>query len=142
MQIDSTKDFARPRAEVLAQFRDPERVEGVLGGMNITTRRTAEAPTPEGACSIHWREAPRAFSAKLAETAPDETMVLTIRSDLADAAITMDFYDLPQGGCRVLSKADIDPHTVRVRLALQSLRLVRGKAEDRLTRLIAAIGRP
>ncbi|MCB1390152.1 MAG: hypothetical protein KDK12_13570 [Rhodobacteraceae bacterium] len=141
MQIDSTKDFTRPRVKVLARFRSPERVEEVLGGMGITASRAETAPNPAWNCSIHWREADRAFTARLSEPAPDETMVLDIASDLANAAITMDFYDLPDGGCRVISKAVIDPRTMLVRLALQSLRLVRGKAEERLTRLVAALGR-
>lgn len=142
MQIDSTKDFRRPRAEVLSRFRDPARVESVLAGMGITSARTAEAPEPAWTCAIHWRDAPRAFTARLLETAPDETMVMSIASDLADARIDMDFYDLPDGGCRVISKADIAAHSLLVRMALQSLRLMRGKAEERLTRLVTAIGRP
>lgn len=142
MQIESTKDFKRSREKVLAQFRSPARIEAVLAGMNITCRRTAEAPEPAWACSVHWNNAPRAFTASMKETAPNETFVLTITSDLANAVLTMDFYDLEDGGCRVISKADITARSMVVKLALQSLRLVRGKAEDRLTRLVTAIGKP
>ncbi len=142
MQIDATKDFKRPRAEVLTRFRSPERVESVLQGMNIATNRTAAAPEPAWDCTVQWRDAPRRFTARLAETAPGETMVMTIASDLADVSIDMEFYDLPDGGCRVISKAEITAHSMLVRLALQSLRLVRGKAETRLTRLLNALGRP
>ncbi|MFN4099265.1 MAG: hypothetical protein ACK4GT_05775 [Pararhodobacter sp.] len=142
MQIETTKDFKRPRDKVLGQFRSPEKIETVLAGMNITATRIAEAPQPAWDCTIHWRDEPRRFTARMTETAPDETMVLNIASDLADAAINMDFYDLPEGGCRVIARAEIAARTMMVRLALQSLRLVRGKAEDRLTRLVNAIGRP
>lgn len=142
MQIDATKDFKRSRADVLAQFRSADRVESVLNGMNIATTRKAEAPEPAWDCAIQWRDAPRAFTARLVETAPAETMVMTITSELADAAVDLGFYDLPDGGCRVISKAEITAHSMLARLALQSLRLVRGKAEDRLTRLVAALGRP
>ena len=142
MQIDSTKDFKRPRAKVLQNFRNPERFESVMHGMDITTSRVADAAQPTWNCSIHWNNAPRAFRATLTETAPDETMVLAITSELANAAINLDFYDLPDGGCRVIAKAEISARSMMVKLALQSLRLVRGKAEERLTRLVTAFGKP
>jgi len=142
MQIDATKDFNRPRKKVLNQFRSPEKIEKVLAGMNVTATRIADAPQPVWDCTFNWRDGLRRFKAQMTETAPAETMVLSITSDLADGTITMDFYDLPEGGCRVIAKADMQARTMMVRLALQSLRLVRGKAEDRLTRLITAIGRP
>lgn len=142
MRIDATKDFRRSRAEVLTRFRSPERVESVLQGMNIATTLTAGAPEPVWDCTMQWRDAPRRFTTRLAEPSPGETMAMTIASDLADVAIDMEFYDLPDGGCRVISKADVTAHSMLVRLALQSLRLIRGKAEARLTRLLTALGRP
>jgi len=142
MRIDATKDFKRPRAEVLTRFRSPERVESVLQGMSIATNRTADVPELAWDCTMQWRDAPRRFTTRLTEIAPGETMVMTIASDLADVAIDIEFYDLPDGGCRVISKAEITAHSMLVRLALQSLRLVRGKAETRLTRLLNALGRP
>lgn len=142
MQINAARDFVRPRALVLAKARSPERFEDVMAGMNVTARRTAEAPLPAWECAIHWHEAERRFTARLEETAPGETLLLSLASDLADAAVTLDFHDLPEGGCRVLARAEITAHKMLARLALQSLRLVRGRGEDRLTRLIAAMGRP
>ena len=142
MRIDATRDFKRSRADVLTRFRSADRVESALQGMSIATTRTAGAPEPAWDCAIQWRDAPRSFTARLVEPAPGETMVMTVTSDLADAAIDMEFFDLPDGGCRVISKAEVTAHSVLVRLGLQSLRLMRGKAEDRLTRLVTAIGRP
>ena len=142
MDIDATKDFKRPRAQVLDRFRDPARFETVMRDMHIQTERTGEPPSAAWACSVTWRDEPRRFTAGLVETAAAETMVLQFRSDLADAEITMDFYDLPDGGCRVIGKAVVSAHTIMAKLALQSLRLVRGKAEERLTRLIFNMGRP
>lgn len=142
MQIESTKDFKRSREKVLSKFRDPERIEAVLQGMNATAVRVSDFPQAAWDCSINWRDEPRKFTARLVETAQNETMVLTITSDLADATIKMDFYDLPDKGCRVMSVAQIKAHSMMVKLALQSLRLVRGKAEERLTRVVNSIGRP
>ncbi|WP_068305568.1 hypothetical protein [Pararhodobacter sp. CCB-MM2] len=142
MQIDSTKDFKRPRAKVLQNFRNPERFESVMRGMDITVTRVADPAQLAWDCSIHWNNAPRAFRAVLTEVTQDETMVLAITSDLANATINMDFYDLPEGGCRVITKADITARSMMIKLALQSLRLVRGKAEEKLTRLVTAFGKP
>ncbi|WP_417627354.1 hypothetical protein [Pararhodobacter aggregans] len=142
MQFKATRDFVRQRAQVLDKFRNPARFEEVMEDMNVAARRTAEAPDPGWDCAIHWHEAERRFTARMQEPAPGETLLLSLASDLADAAITLDFQDRPEGGCRVTATADISAHTVLARLALQSLRLVRGKGENRLTRLIAALGRP
>lgn len=142
MQIKASRDFVRQRAQVLEKFRDPGRVEEVLADMNVSARRTEGGPTPAWDCAIHWHEADRSFTARMEEPAPGETLLLSLASDLGDAAITMDFQDRPEGGCRVTATADLTAHTMLARLTLQSLRLVRGKGEDRLTRLIAALGRP
>ncbi|MCW1934837.1 hypothetical protein [Pararhodobacter zhoushanensis] len=142
MDIDATKDFKRPRAQVLEKFRDPARFESVMRDMKIETERTSEPPSATWACSVQWREEPRRFAAGLVETAAAETMVMQFTSDLADAQITMDFYDLPDGGCRVIGKGVVSARTIMAKLALQSMRLVRGKAEERLTRLIFNMGRP
>lgn len=93
-------------------------------------------------CVMAWREEKRNFTVKTVETAVDETICMTLESDLAGAELTLDFYDLDDGGCRVIAAAELTAHTIMAKLALQSLRLVRGKAEDRLARFVAAIGRP
>lgn len=142
VKIEATKDFKRPRASVLQKFRNQARFEEVLKGMRATTERTSEAPDMAWACSVVYREEPRRFALKAQETAPDETFVVVLDSELAQATIQMDFYDLPDGGCRVISTAEMIAHTVVAKLALQSLRLVRGKAEERLARFVGLLGRP
>lgn len=142
MQIDATKDFKRSRAQVLQEFRSSAKFEKVLGGMGIQTTRTADAPAPAWNCVIDWRDEPRRFTARMVETTPDETMTLVLASALADASLQMDFYDLPDGGCRVIARVEPVAKTLMVRVAMQSMRLVRGKAENRLTQLITALGRP
>lgn len=142
MEIEATKDFKRPRADVLEKFRDPARFESVLSEMGASVERRGVLPEARWDCSLMWRESPRQMTVSLAETARDETMTLGLASDLAGATMVMDFYDLPDGGCRVLAKADLQANTVTAKLALQSLRLVRGRAEERLTRFVAVLGRP
>jgi len=142
LEIETTRDFKRPRAAVLSKFRDPERLESVMSGMSIKAERRALPPSAAWDCSIVWRNELRRFAATLVETAPDETMVLGFTSDLADSSINMDFYDLPDGGCRVIAKGTVTAHTIMAKLALQSMRLLSGKAEQRISKLIHNIGRP
>lgn len=142
MRIETTRDFRRPRARVLAHFRTPEKMETVLAGMGIEARRLSGPPAPSWDCVVTWRDAPRRFTAQLTETVPEAEMRLNIASDLAEGTIQFDFADLPEGGCRVIARADITARTLTVRLALQALRLARGRASERLGRLVAALGRP
>ncbi|WP_323035409.1 hypothetical protein [Pararhodobacter sp.] len=142
MKIETIRDFQRPRAQVLHMFRDPARIETVLQEMGARVERVSVAPQMAWSCAMVWREEPRKFSVNLLETSTDETMTMTLESDLAGADMVMDFYDLDDGGCRIIVEAELSAHTMVARLALQSLRLVRGKAEDRLKRFVGALGGP
>ncbi|MCL4674472.1 MAG: hypothetical protein KJZ59_00170 [Pararhodobacter sp.] len=142
MKIEATKDFKRPRAAVLQMYRSPERIESVLRDLGAKLERTSDAPLMAWKGALTWRNEPRSLSVLVQETAPDETFAMTLDSDLALAEMVMDFYDLPEGGCRVAAKAEMTAKTMMAKLALQSLRLVRGKAEERLARFVMVIGRP
>lgn len=142
MQIEATRDFRRPRAQVLAKFRDPARFETVMADIGAQTRRQPPPADLAWHCTVTWRDAPRALTIEIAEPAPHETMTLTARADLGGADVTFDFYDLPDGGCRVIARADLHARSLIARAALQSVRLVRGRAEDRLGRFVALMGRP
>ncbi|MBN8292585.1 hypothetical protein JI664_11485 [Rhodobacter sp. NTK016B] len=142
MQVNATKDFKRSREKVLTKFRSPERIEEVLRRMSIESARIAEPPQPAWDCTIHWRDAPRSFRAVMTETVPHETIVLNITSDLATIVITCEFYDLPDDGCQVNATADITAKSMMMTMALQSMRLVKGKASERLKRMVTLIGQP
>jgi len=142
VKIEATKDFKRPRASVLQKFRDPERFEAVLKDLGAETERTSGLPQMAWACSLKYRGEPRRFTLSVVEATPDETFNIRLDSELALAEIGLNFYDLPDGGCRVISSAEITAHSVMAKLALQSIRLVRGKAEERLSRFVGLVGRP
>ncbi|HPD93516.1 MAG: hypothetical protein H6900_02310 [Rhodobacter sp.] len=142
MRIETTRDFQRPRARVLAAFRDPGRFSEVMQKFGIASRLAHTQPVPRWDCAVTWRNEPRQFTARLEEVTENEAMHLDVASTLASAGIALDFYDLPDGGCRVIARADVTAHTMMAKLALQSLRLVRGKAEGQLNRMIHAFGRP
>ena len=142
MRIETTRDFQRPRARVLAAFSDPQRFDEVMQKFGISSTPAGSDPVPRWDCAVDWRNEPRQFTAQLEEVRPNETMRMTVASTLASAGIGLDFYDLPDGGCRVMARADVTAHTMMAKLALQSLRLVRGKAEGQLNRMIHAFGRP
>ncbi len=142
MKIDATKDFKRSRAEVLACHRDPARYETVFTELGAQVERISGPPQMAWDCSLVWRDEPRSFEVEVEETRPDETVKIVLTSDLALVDMTLDFYDLPEGGCRVISSAELTARTMIAKLALQSLRLVRGKAESRLMRFLTALGQP
>ena len=141
MQITAHRDFKRPRARVLAQFRNPAQMEAVLADLGAQVTRIAAPPAAEWSGSLDWRGAPRRFHLTAQEVVAHETMHLRIASDIASALVALDFHDLPDGGCRVTARADLTAQSLIARIALQSLRLVRGKTEDRLRRVLGALGR-
>ncbi len=141
MRIETSRDFQKTRARVLANFRNPARVETVMRDVGAQVTRIAEPPAPVWECSKIWKDEPRAFTLHMTETVRDETVTYLLSSQLADVSVTLDFYDLPEGHCRVIGAATITTRTMVAKLALQSLRLVRGRAEDRVGRFIRAIGR-
>ena len=141
MQISAHHDFNRPRAQVLARFRDPARVESVLKGLTGTLRRTANPPAARWAGAIKWRGSERPLDLSLTEPRPDETMELSIKADIADATVLFRFADLPGGGCRVTAEATPHPRTVTARIAVTSMALVKGKLAKRLAKLVAALGK-
>ena len=142
MRVGATKGFKQPRAAVLACYRDPARYEAVLQGLGAHVARTAGPPRMAWACAMIWRGERRVFEIETVETTLDQTIKIVMTSALALAEITLDFRDLPDGGCRITGCADLTARTIAAKLALQSLRLVRGKAENRLERFITAMGRP
>ncbi|MCB1406816.1 MAG: hypothetical protein KDK01_11320 [Rhodobacteraceae bacterium] len=142
MKIDAAKDFRRPRAAVLQMYRSPERIESVLRDLGAQVERTAEPPRMAWQGALTWHDEPRQIAVTVQETVQDETFAMTVTSDLALADLQMDFYDLPDGGCRVLATAEVTAKSMIAKLALQSLRLVRGMAEERLARFVMVIGRP
>lgn len=141
MQFTAHRDFKRPRAQILAQFRDPSRLESVLADLGAQVTRRAVLPAAEWSGTLTWRDAPRAFQLRLHEVVANETQQLQVASDVATAAITLEFHDLPDGGCRVAARADLTAQSLIARVALQSLRLVRARTEERLRRFIGAVGR-
>jgi hypothetical protein len=112
-----------------------------MGDIGAQLVRHAEPPQAAWDGSVMWREEPRTFSLTLTEVAADETIQLCVTSDTADADIVFDFYDLPDGGCRVIGRAALKPRTMLAKLAVKSMALVKGKAADRLGRFVNAMGR-
>lgn len=142
MDFEATRDFKRARARVLARFRDPEHFEAVLGDIGARLQRTADAPQAAWEGTVMWRDEPRRFRVTTTEVAQDETIRILVQSETADADMVFDFYDLPDGGCRMIGKASIRAHTMIAKLAVKSMALVKGKAAERLGRFMTAMGRP
>lgn len=141
MKIETTADFPEDRAAILERFRKLPRIERVLARQGVKATLKQEQPVPVWDCAIVWRDAPREFTLTMTEPAPHETIRMAVASKLADVDITYDFYDLPEGQTRIVTQVEIGAHSVMVKLALQSMRLVRGAAEERVERLTRAFAR-
>ncbi|MCC5971368.1 MAG: SRPBCC family protein [Pararhodobacter sp.] len=143
MKIDATKDFKRPRGKVFASFSDPARVDAVLGSVGTQLRREGAGDVGSVwhmVVSVGGKERP--VSVTLAERIAADTIRLAATSDMVDVDMVFSFADMPDEGCKVTSEATLTPRTLAARVGLQTLRLAKGKIEQRLVRAMTALGKP
>lgn len=142
MQINARHDFKSPKRQVIARFRDPARLETALKGMRVKLTRTAEGPAPAWNGSVKWRGNPRPLTVALTEPSAGQTLLLTVKSDIAEATLRFDFADLPEAGCRVTAEATPIARNPLTRIAVASMGLIKGKLSKRLAKLVEALGKP
>lgn len=143
MKIGATKDFKRPRGKVFASFADPERMDAVLGGLGANLRREGQ-----GGAGTRWQlevtagTKPRPVTVTLMEQTVPDSMKLHATSDKLDGQVTFTFADLPTGGCQVSAEINLKPRSLTAHVAIQALRLAKGKIRNRMGRALAVLGKP
>jgi len=71
-----------------------------------------------------------------------EVMRMRVTSEMLDADIAFVFADLPEKGSQVRAEIDLAPRTLTARVGIQTLRLAKGKVEQRVQRALFALGKP
>ena len=141
MRLEARQDFDRSRARVVARFRDPARIEHALTQAGLRLERMAVGSNPAWRCAVHWQGALQTFDLTQVDRAGGDAMDLQIDSALARGVMALTFRDGPDDGCVLTARVTLTAKTLAARVAMQGLRLARGRAEDRLRRLLIAVVR-
>lgn len=143
MRIGAAKDFKRARGKVFDTFADPARMDAVFAEQGTNLRR--EGPGGPGTV-WHLDAVSRGKAWPMAITMVDmekpEVMRMRVTSAMVDADVAFVFADLPGKGCQVRTEVDLVAHTLTARVAIQTLRLAKGKVEQRIQRALFALGKP
>ena len=142
MKIGGSKAFRRPRRKVFDSFADPARMAAVFGEQGANLRREGQGgPGTIWHLDVTSGGKARGMAIKLVDMVRPEVMRLHVTSELVDADVAFVFTETAEGACTVDAGIDLAPHTLTARVALQTLRLARGKVEDRIQRVLTALGR-
>lgn len=142
MKIGGSKAFKRPRRKVFDNFSDPARMDAVFGEQGANLRR--EGPGGPGTVwhlDVTSGGKTRAMAIKLVDMVRPEVMRLHVTSEMVDADVAFVFTETEESACTVTAEIDLAAHTLTARVALQALRLAKGKVEDRIQRALTALGR-
>lgn len=140
MKISIEQEFRRPVGHVVNAMCTPNRFKRVAIDMGAECQIVKGAPNPEWDCAIMWRDQSRQFGVRLDQSAAPEQLVFSITSGLAHATMVVHPRAIGENACAVRTEVDIAPRSMMVRIALQTLRLMKGETEDRLRRFVHAMG--
>ena len=143
MKIGATKDFKRARGKVFDSFADPVRMDAVFGEKGANLRR--EGPGGPGTVwhlDVVSGGKERAIAITLVDMEKPDVIRMRLTSEMVDADVAFVFSDLPERGCQVSAEIDLAPRTLTARVAIQTLRLAKGKVEQKIQRTLMALGRP
>ncbi len=143
MKIGGTKDFRRGRGKVFDSFADPARMDAVFGEQGANLRR--EGPGGPGTVwhlDVVSSGKERPVEITLVDMERPEVMRMRVASEMVGADVSFVFSDLPEGGCQVRADIDLAPRSLTARVAIQTLRLAKGKVENKIQRALAALGKP
>lgn len=143
MKISGSKAFKRARERVFDSFADPARMDAVFAEQGVNMRREgAGGPGTVWHLDVISGGKERSMAIALADMERPGAMHMRVTSEMLDADVAFIFSDLPDGGCDVTADIELAPRTLSARVAIQTLRLAKGKVEQRIQRSLTALGRP
>lgn len=143
MKIGASRDFKRARGKVFDSFADPAQMDKVFGEQGANLRR--EGPGGPGTVwhlDVVSGGKTRPMVITLVDMEKSEAMRMRVTSEMVDADVAFAFADLPERGCQVSAEIDLAPRTLTARVAIQTLRLAKGKVEQKIQRALMALGKP
>jgi len=143
MKIGTSRDFKRARGKVFDSFADPARMDAVFGEQGANLHREGQGgPGTVWHMDVVSGGKTRPMAIALVDMDAPDVMRMRVTSEMLDADVAFVFADLPGGGSQVSADFDLAPRTLTARVAIQTLRLAKGKVEQRIERALLALGKP
>lgn len=135
MKFTSKEDIAAPADAVFAALSDFRSFENLVrrrgGKIARTDTMTTTGPGMSWDVEFGFRGKPRQAEAVLRTYTPSEMMQVDIQSRALTAVLVVSVMPLGRSRSRVRLELDLEPRTLAARLVMQSMRLTKGKLNER-----------
>lgn len=143
MKLVTREDIEAPLDQVFAAFADTETWEraALRRGAEVTRvdRLAAFGPGMAWAVAFDHRGKPRRVTVKLTEAAAPNALGFAFSAPSVEGTVGLDFVELGPRRTRVAITTEIKPRTLAARLVMQSLKLARGKVDQKYATRLAQI---
>lgn len=146
MKFTTKGDIEAPLEFVFASLTDYDGWERAARKRGATVRRS-EGPVDVGTMwqtEFAFRGKTRDATVRLASMVPDKRLVFVATGASVDAEVTLDVIALTPRRTRLAIAAEMKPRNLAARLFIQSLKLARGRVQQRFdqraAQLVAEIG--
>ena len=133
MKFTTKSDMEAPLDFAFAALTDFDRWERGISrrGATITRIETEADPAPVWKADFSFRGKPRSAIVRLVQSVPQKRLVFVATGASLDAQTTLDLIALTPRRTRLAIVTDLKPNSLAARLFIQSLRLARGKVQQR-----------
>lgn len=143
MKLSTREDIEAPLAFVFDSFADTESWERAAMRRDAEVTRTDRvqgvAPGMAWNVGFTWRGKARRIAVKLAAVDAPNSLGFQAFGSSVDANITLEFVELSARRTRITVGADIKPRNLAARVFLQSMKLARGKIDQKFSARIGTL---
>lgn len=141
MKFTTKGDIEAPLDFVFATLTDYDGWERVVRKRGATVRRS-DGPVEVGTlwqATFQFRGKSRDATVRLASVVPDKRLIFVASGASVDAEITLDLIALNPKRTRLAIATEMKPRNLAARLFIQSLKLARGKIQQRFDQRSASL---
>lgn len=135
MRLSTREDIEAPLSYVFGLCSDtaPWERAAIRRGVDVvrTDRLTGTQPGMSWTIAGKWRGKRRRGVLKLVTLDPLHAMVFQGSSESIDLNVEMEFVELSARRSRIILRTDIKPRSLAARLVVQSMKLTRGRIEQK-----------
>lgn len=143
MKLSTTQTFSQPPAQVFEALTDFEHFETLARGRGAqVTRRDPAGQIARGSVwtsVFDWRGRERRLTTTLAGWAPGQSLRFELTAKPIDGEFEIHLTPTASGGTEVETSLSLSPKTLPAKLAVQSLKLTRGRAQRRIANAIESL---